>query len=463
MKRKTSGLLLIAASAIAALSNSSAAVTNPPPSFQETFSFPLSNYWCENHLSVADMDGDGRKDIILMTTALSNTNGPPWGYLSRAILLHAKQDGTFTDSIITNFPGRYGYGAYAADLNNDSATDLILREQSATHVLLNDGHGAFREVWTGTPGYYNLATVDVNRDGFLDIVSGTQTGSGGLIEVFTNNGAGTRFTRAWQSRYYGSGYDSIETVLSVNLSDDGQPDLAAREIYGGRMITLTGTASGDGFIERGETYLGDRTFALAAGRVNGDGLSDLAAFVGWGSVRVFVNRGDGSMTNYWESPSLGQAAFNLALADFDQDGFDDVFVGTFADGALRIYRNNPGAGFAPWWQGSVPGIGYTGSVADLNGDGYPDLIVGEKNRLRVMLNRTGNLRIERLFMTDAGATITWAALPGKSYRVQFKSRLQDPEWTDVDGDVAADSTAASKTDPGAKSEAQRLYRVVKLP
>src|SRR6185295_7117545 len=115
MKRKISGFLLVAACAIAAWSNSSAAATNLPPFFQETFSFSLGNYWSENHLSVADMDGDGRKDIVLMTTALANTNGPPWSYLARAILLHAEQDGTFTESVITNFPGRYGYGAYAAD------------------------------------------------------------------------------------------------------------------------------------------------------------------------------------------------------------------------------------------------------------------------------------------------------------------------------------------------------------
>ena len=463
MKPKTSSLLLVAACVTVALSHASAAAANPPPSFQETFSFPLGDYWCENHLNVADMDGDGRKDIVLMATALSNTNGPPWTYLSRAILLHAEQDGTFTDSVITNFSGRYGYGAYAADLNNDGATDLILREQLATHVLLNDGHGAFREVWTGSPGYYNLAVVDVNRDGFLDFVSGTQTSSGGVIEVFTNNGAGTSFTKTWQSRYYGSGNDSIETVLSVNLNNDGRPDIAVREIYGGRMVTLFGSAAGNSFIESSETYLGNRTFALAAGRVNGDGLSGLAAFVGWGTVRVFMNRGDGSITNYWESPNLGQAAFNLALADFDQDGFDDIFVGTFGDGALRIYRNNPGVGFDPWWEGRVPGIGYTGSVADLNGDGYPDLIVGEKNRLRILFNRTGNPRIANLLMTHAGATITWAAVPGKMYRVQFKGRLQDPKWTDLEGDVAADSTTAIKTEPSTGTESQRLYRVVKLP
>ena len=144
MKRITFNLVLTAACAIAALSRASAADLNPPPIFQEAFSFPLGDYWCENHLSVADMDGDGRKDIVLMATGLASTNGPPWQYRCRAILLHAEPDGSFTASVITNFPGRYGYAAVAADLNNDSATDLILREQSATHVLLNDNNPGIR-------------------------------------------------------------------------------------------------------------------------------------------------------------------------------------------------------------------------------------------------------------------------------------------------------------------------------
>jgi FG-GAP-like repeat len=463
MNKTYPSLLLTAVISIVSGNPLPAATTGTPPFFQESFSFPLGDYWCANHLSVADMDGDGRRDIVLMATALSGTNGPPWSYQSRALLLHGETNGTFTDSVITNFPGEYGYGAVTADLNNDGATDLIMREHSATHVLLNDGRGAFREVWTGRPGYYNLAVSDANHDGFKDIISGTQTGGGGLIELFTNNGAGTGFQKSWQSRLYGSGYDSIETVLSVNLNNDGDPDIAAREIYGGRLVTLFGTDSGDSFVESDVVLLGERTFALAAGRVNGDAVADIAAFVGWGNVQVFVNRGDGSMTNYWESPNLGQAAYNLALADFDRDGFDDLFVGTFGDGALRIYRNNPGVGFDLWWQGSVPAPAYTGVVDDVDGDGYPDLIVGEKNRLRILLNRFNHPRIANLVMTEAGAIITWAALPGNAYRVQFKTRLADSEWTDLNGDVTADTTSASKADDTAGPGSQRFYRVVKLP
>ena len=440
------------------------AVGSPvPATFEEVFSFELGNYWCENHLDVADLDGDGRKDIVLMTTALASPSGPPWSYLARAILLRAMPDGTFTDFVITNFSGRYGYGAVTADLNNDGATDLILREQSATHVLLNDGHANFREVWTGQPGYYNLATIDVNRDGFLDIVSGTQTGRGGLIELFTNNGAGTSFAKTWQSRYYGSGNDSIQTVLSANLNNDGLPDIAVREIYGGRLVTLLGSDSGDPFVESREISLGERTFALAAGRVDGDMLTDFAAGVGWGSVRVFVNRGDGFLTNYWESPNVGQAASHVAMADFDQDGFDDIFVGTFGDGALRVYRNNPGFGFDPWWQGRLPGTGYTGIVADVDGDGFPDLIAGEKNHIRVLLNRINVPHITGISRTETGVTLNWDGMPGKTCRVQFKAHLNGEEWFELPGDVTAASTSATKTDTSTGSDLQRLYRVVKLP
>jgi hypothetical protein len=211
-----------------------------------------------------------------------------------------------------------------------------------------------------------------------------------------------------------------------------------------------------------------RVSAIDAGQLNAQHdqslvyvtLADLAVYVGWGRVRVFVNR-NGSMADYWQSPDLGQAAFNLALADFDQDGFDDIFVGTFSDGALRIYRNKHGAGFDPWWQASVPGMGYTGSVADLNGDGYPDLIVGEKNRIRIFINRIRIPRITHLSLAD-GATVTWSALPGKTYRVQFKTYPNDSSWTNLSGDVIADTHYANKTDNMVASGSQRFYRVVEL-
>ena len=429
--------------------------------FHEIFHFDLGDYWCENHLAVTDFDGDGWNDIALIVTGLRETNGPPWRYKCRAILLHNEGDGTFTDSIIADYDTHYGYFVAASDLNRDGAPDLVLRESAASHVLLNDGSGrVFNEVFEFQPGHYGLACVDVNRDGFPDLVSGTQTGQGGLLELFINGGDGTTFAKTWQSRMYGSSYDSISTVLSVNLNGDDRPDIAAREIYSGQLITLLVSDNGNAFVETNVVWLRDRTFALAGGNINRDSLTDLAAHVGWGRVRVFVSRGNGLVTQHWESPNLGQAAFCLALADFDHDGFDDVFVGTFADGILRTYRNRGGVDFEPGWQGTLPAEGYTGSVADLNNDGYPDLIAGEKNAIRLFLNRAGIPQIRSVGLSRGVPVLTWIACKGKTYRVQAKARFEE-HWSDLDGDVLATGLTASKPDDEVR--AARFYRVTELP
>jgi hypothetical protein len=435
--------------------------------FQETSSHSLGDYWCEqNRLSVVDVDGDGRKDIVLMATTLV-TNNSVRVYSCRAILLRARPDGGFADSVIANFPGDYGYNIATGDLNNDRSPDIVLRASQSTHVFLNDGLGSFRRVGGAPSSYYIGPLVDVNKDGFLDILSGAQTGAGGSVMVATNRGTGTDFSMMWQSRYFGSANDSVETVLSVNLNGDNLPDIAAREIYGGRLVTFLGSTSAVPFVELRDLPLGDRTFALAAGRVNGDALDDLAVCVGWGSVRVMVNRGDGVMTNHWESPSFGQAAFNLALADFDGDGVNDIFVGTFGDsvtrtGTLRIYRKLPDGGFEEWWQQPLGGAGYTGSVADLNDDGRPDLIAGEKGRIRVLLNFTGRMEIQNVLPSSEGTRVTWRAAPGLRCRVQFKNGLEDTAWSDLGEAVTGADATGSLIDTTAGSEPRRFYRIARV-
>jgi len=71
-------------------------------------------------------------------------------------------------------------------------------------------------------------------------------------------------------------------------------------------------------------------------------------------------------------------------------------------------------------------------------------------------------RIESIIASDSGVTISWSAIVGKSYRVQFKSDLKEPNWTDLSGDVTATEAKAAKTDTET-SGAQRSYRVALLP
>jgi hypothetical protein len=57
-------------------------------------------------------------------------------------------------------------------------------------------------------------------------------------------------------------------------------------------------------------------------------------------------------------------------------------------------------------------------------------------------------------------TISWTAIAGQSYRVQYKDKVDDASWTDLAPDVVAGGPTASTTDT---IILQRFYRVAVLP
>lgn len=95
--------------------------------------------------------------------------------------------------------------------------------------------------------------------------------------------------------------------------------------------------------------------------------------------RFFRNRGDGRFVDVTESSGLGDREFSqgLAVGDFDNDGFSDLFVGNV--GRDRLYHNNGDGTFSDvTTMAEVAGdVDWTTSAAfaDLNDDGLPDLYV----------------------------------------------------------------------------------------
>ncbi len=60
-----------------------------------------------------------------------------------------------------------------------------------------------------------------------------------------------------------------------------------------------------------------------------------------------------------------------------------------------------------------------------------------------------------------GTKLSWAAIPGQNYRVQFKSNLADAEWLDLSDNIASTNGTMSVTDPAAYP--RRFYRLVLAP
>lgn len=69
--------------------------------------------------------------------------------------------------------------------------------------------------------------------------------------------------------------------------------------------------------------------------------------------------------------------------------------------------------------------------------------------------------IQSLHVTNALAAITWSAVPGGTYRLQYKDRLDSPTWHDLAPDIPATASIVTTTDfVGATT--QRFYRVLLL-
>ena len=70
--------------------------------------------------------------------------------------------------------------------------------------------------------------------------------------------------------------------------------------------------------------------------------------------------------------------------------------------------------------------------------------------------------VQPLQCANGAVRLTWSALPGRSYRVQYKPSMAAATWSDLLPSVIATGSTVAVTDtPGQAS--QRYYRVVLLP
>lgn len=118
---------------------------------------------------------------------------------------------------------------------------------------------------------------------------------------------------------------------------------------------------------------------VSAGDVDGDGDDDVL-FTGSDAARLFINQGDGSFVDGTEAAGLaGISLANAALfADFDNDGDQDVYIARFY-GPNLLFANQGGGRFVDVTAASglqQDDMTAVLAAADFNGDGWLDLYLG---------------------------------------------------------------------------------------
>ena len=103
-----------------------------------------------------------------------------------------------------------------------------------------------------------------------------------------------------------------------------------------------------------------------------------------GVLHAFVAQGSAVFSETWTNSEVG-VGFAQALADFNQDGYDDLFASSYSTGQMVVYLNQPlSSNLQLAWTGQLSSAPlYDANIADLNGDGQLDLIVGGESKLSV--------------------------------------------------------------------------------
>jgi hypothetical protein len=256
---------------------------------------PLPDPRMARPVRAADLDGDGKAEVITLTgSAIFILSPRPDGTLVQVASLQAGAVdvavGDFTGThkpeiaAILGVESRLGIGVYeirdgasprffvgytapmesiaAADLNGDGADDII--------------------VGGGTLQVLNAGDLPFTRDGFLSVFLSTHTSFEGYRPT------------AFASYFHTNYYPAVHEIVAGDFDADGKTDLAVSTLHSGAEAAVL-YGDGAGAFPRSQRLIfaaQERNFALRAADLNGDGIIDLSVSGAW---RIYSG-GPGGLT-----------------------------------------------------------------------------------------------------------------------------------------------------------------------
>ena len=324
-----------------------------------------------NGVAIFDYDNDGRNDIFI-----ANGTRLDGSAKSAALpqLYHNEGNGHFKNVGAQAGFNREGWaqGVCAGDYDNDGFTDLLVTYYGHNMLYRNKGNGTFE---------------DVTEKAKLP-VTGTRYGSGcafvdydrdGYLDFFVSNYVDLNLNKTPRP---GNGDFCQWKGIPVMCGPRGLP-LAHNALYhNNRDGTFTDVSESAGILKPGGRY----SLGVVSADFDNDGWPDLYVACDMTRSLLFRNLHNGTFEERGVEAGVAlnydgdlQAGMGIAVADYDGDGFLDIAKTNFSGDLTSLYHNDDGKFFTDVSREAGLGrrqlLGWGTAFVDVDDDGWRDLII----------------------------------------------------------------------------------------